>query len=148
MPRSGVKKPLFPGMYNRHLDEMRKLLHTLDPRSMPEDEDPLAMPLDSYETEAEVVLEFDLPGVAVTNIRVVQRGMVLSVEVEKPADLQQEGVRYICLERHFGRFRRTVRLPDQVDSSHLRAEYQRGVLRVICPKGRERRILIKELGCE
>lgn len=148
MPRSGVKKPLFPGMYNRHLDEMRRLLHTLDPHSMTEDEDASSMPLDSYETESEVILEFDLPGVAVTNIRLLQRGMVLLVEVDKPAELQQEGVRYICLERHFGRFRRSVRLPDQVDNSSLRAEYERGVLRIICPKGRERRILIKESGCE
>lgn len=148
MPRSGVKKPLFPGMYNRHLDEMRKLLHVLDPHALPEDEGGLAVPMDSYETEAAIVLELDLPGVEVSAINVVQRGMVLQIEVDKPADVQQEGVRYICLERHFGRFRRTVRLPDQVDSSQLRAEYQRGVLRIICPKGRERRIVIKESGCE
>lgn len=148
MPRSGAKKPLIPGMYNRHLDEMRKLLHVLDPHALPEDDGALAVPMDSYETESAIVLEFDLPGVEVTAINLVQRGMVIQIEVDKQADVQQEGIRYICLERHFGRFRRTVRLPDQVDNSHLRAEYQRGVLRIICPKGRERRILIKESGCE
>jgi len=148
MPRSGVKKPLFPGMYNRHLDEMRKLLNVLDPHDLAEDEGGLSVPMDSYETESSIVLELDLPGVDAAAIKVVQRGVILQIEVEKRADVQQEGARYICLERHFGRFRRTVRLPDQVDSSQLRAEYQRGVLRIICPKGCERRIVIKEPGCE
>ncbi len=148
MPRSGVKKPLFPGMYNRHLDEMRKLLNVLDPHDLTEDEGGLSVPMDSYETESAIVLELDLPGVDAAAIKVVQRGVILQIEVEKRADVQQEGARYICLERHFGRFRRTVRLPDQVESSQLRAEYQRGVLRIICPKGRERRIEIKESGCE
>jgi HSP20 family protein len=148
MPRSGAKKPLFPGMYNRHLDEMRKLLHVLDPHALPEDEGGLAVPMDSYETESAIVLELDLPGVDVTAVKIVQRGVMLQIEVEKRAEPPQEGTRYICLERHFGRFRRTVRLPDQVDGSQLSAEYQRGVLRIICPKGRERRILIKEPGCE
>ncbi len=148
MPRSCVKKPLFPGMYNRHLDEMRRLLQVLDPHALTEDEGGLAVPMDSYETESAIVLELDLPGVDASAINVVQRGMVLQIEVEKRAEPRQEGARYICLERHFGRFRRTVRLPDQVDNSQLRAEYQRGVLRIICPKGRERRIVIKEPGCE
>lgn len=148
MPRSGAKKPLFPRLYNRHLDEMCKLLQLLDPHTMPEDEGGLAVPMDCYETESAIVMELDLPGVDLSAVSVVQRGMLLQIDVEKKADIPQEGVRYSCLERHFGRFRRTVRLPDHVDGSHLRAEYRRGVLRIICPKGRERRILIKELGCE
>jgi HSP20 family protein len=74
--------------------------------------------------------------------------MICVVQVEKQAEPQQEQIRYLCLERHFGRLRRTVRLPDMVDPSQMRAEYQRGVLRIFCPKGRERRILIKELASE
>lgn len=148
MPRSGAKKSLFPGMYCRHLDEMRKLLQALDPHGLSDTNAGLAVPLDSYETESAIVLELDLPGVEAAAISVVQRGMVLQIDVEKRAEPPQEGIRYICLERHFGRFRRIVRLPDQVDSSRLRAEYQRGVLRIICPKGHERRILIKEPGRE
>lgn len=145
MPRSGGRKPTFPGLYNRHLDEVRTLLHTLDPRSVPDDEGGLSVPMDVYETEQEIVIELDLPGLRATEITVVQRGMVVQIEAEKQSDMPQEQVRYVCLERHFGRFRRSVRLPDHVDAGGLRAEYCRGVLRISCPKGRERRILIKEL---
>ena len=148
MPRSGGKKPTFPGLYNRHLDEMRSLLNTLDPGVNHDDEGVMSAPMDLYETESEVVFEFDLPGLLVENISLVQRGMVLFLEVEKLADTRPGHIRYICLERHFGRFRRSVRMPDQVDPLNVRAEYRKGVLKVFCPKGRERRISIKESGSE
>lgn len=148
MPRSGSKKPSFGGQYNRHLDEMRSLLRTLDPRLAAEDEGSLNAAMDIYETDQDVILEFDLPGVDPQNINLVQRGMVCVVHVEKPSEVQQEQIRYLCLERHFGRMRRTVRLPEIVDPAQISAEYQRGVLRIICPKGLERRIFIKELASE
>ncbi len=148
MPRSGGKKPSFTGQYNRHLDEMRALLRTLDPGLAAEDEGSLSAAMDIYETEHDLVLEFDLPGVSAESISLVQRGMVCVIQADKQADPPPSHVRYLCLERHFGRLRRTVRLPDLVDPTHLRAEYGRGVLRIICPKGQEHRILIKELKSE
>lgn len=148
MPRSGGKKPSYAGQYNRHLDEMRSLLRTLDPQLSAEDEGSLNAAMDIYETEHDLVLEFDLPGVSTENISLTQRGMICVIQADKPAEPQPEKVRYLCLERHFGRLRRTVRLPDLVDPTHVRAEISRGVLRIICPKGCERRILIKELKSE
>jgi HSP20 family protein len=147
MPRSGGRKPSFAGHYNRHLDEMRSLLRTLDPLAA-EDEGSLAATMDIYETDRDLVLEFDLPGVSPENISLTQRGMVFVIQVEKLSEQPQEQVRYLCLERHFGRLRRTVKIPDLVDPTHIHAEYSRGVLRIICPKGSERRIVIKELVSE
>ena len=148
MPHSGGRKPSFAGQYNRHLDEMRSLMRTLDPRLAAEDEGSLNAAMDIYETDRDLVLEFDLPGISPENISLTQRGMVCVIQVEKLSEPPREQVRYLCLERHFGRLRRTVRLPDLVDPTHIHAEYSRGVLRIICPKGRERRILIKELARE
>lgn len=148
MPHSGGRKPAFAGQYNRHLDEMRSLMRTLDPRLAAEDEGSLAVAMDVYETDSDLVLEFDLPGISPENISLVQRGMVCVIQVEKLSEPPCDNVRYLCLERRFGRLRRTVRLPDLVDPTHIHAEYSRGVLRIICPKGRERRIVIKELACE
>lgn len=148
MPRSGGKKPIFPRLYNRHLDEMRALLQILDPGAAMQDEGVLSAPMDIYETEREIVLEIDMPGLEVSAITLLIRGVMLQIEVEKMSEALPEEGRYICIERHFGRFRRTVRLPDNVDTCGLKAEYGRGVLRIICPKGQDRRIPIKELSCE
>ncbi len=144
MPKSGGRKPTYQGLYNRHLDEMRSLLNSLDTGAVSNDEAAFAAPMDIYETESEVVIEFDLPGVRVETISLLQRGMVLLLEVEKQAEPREGQVKYVCLERHFGRLSRSVRMPEQVDPSAVRAEYRKGVLKVICPKGRERRIHIKE----
>ena len=144
MPKSGGKKPTYSGLYNRHLDEMRTLLNTLDPEAVSQDDGVVAAPMDIYETETEIVIEFDLPGILPSSINLVQRGLVLFLEVEKKAEPREGQLKYICLERHFGRFNRSVRMPDNVDPSGVRAEYRRGVLKVLCPKGRERRITIKE----
>jgi HSP20 family protein len=148
MPRSGSKHASFAGNYSRHLDEMRSLLRTLDPRHAADDEGTLTAPMDIYETEHDLVLEFDLPGLGPEEICLTQRGMICVIQADKQSIPPVGQARYLCLERHFGKLRRTVRLPDMVDPSHIRAEYRRGVLRLICPKGRERRILIKEFSRE
>lgn len=148
MPRSGSKKPSFGSQYNRHLEEMRSLMRTLDPKLSADDEGGLHAAMDIYETDRDLVLEFDLPGLSPEHICLTQQGMICVIQADKLAEPQPEQVQYLCLERHFRRLRRTVRLPDIVDPTHIRAEYQRGVLRIICPKGRERRILIKELTSE
>jgi len=145
MPRSGSRRPLFSSQYNRHLEEMRSLLQALDHRFDGENEGNVTAAMDVYETETEVILEFDLPGLAPENISIVQRGLLVTLTAEKLPDQAQEQVRYLCLERHFGRMRRTIRLPDLIDPARLHAEYRRGTLRIICPKGREHRIAIKEL---
>lgn len=144
MPRSGGRKPLLSEQYNRHLDEMRSLLHALDHRFDGENEGDVSVAMDIYETDREVVLEFDLPGVLADNISIIQRGMVVVIRADKLPEPPRDQQRYLCLERHFGRMRRTVRLPDLIDPAQVRAEYRRGVLRIICPRGQERRIVIKE----
>lgn len=142
MPRSGGKKPTYPGLYSRHLNEMNTLMRTLDPHLSVDDEGALA-PMDVYETEEAFVIEFDLPGVSIEGISLIQRGALLVIEVVKDP-VQPEGeVKYICLERHFGRFRRTVRLPETVDSTGVKALCKQGVLRIFCPKGSDRRIQIQ-----
>lgn len=148
MPCSGSKHASFAGNYSRHLDEMRSLLRTLDPRHAADDEGTLTAPMDIYETEHDLVLEFDLPGLGPEEICLSQRGMICVIQADKQSTPPTGQARYLCLERHFGKLRRTVRLPDMVDPSQIRAEYRRGVLRLICPKGQERRILIKELSRE
>lgn len=144
MPKSGGKKPIYPGLYNRHLDEMRNLLNTLDPDAASQDDGALAAPMDIYETESEIVVEFDLPGIQLSSINLVQRGLILFLEVEKKAESREGQMKYICMERNFGRFTRSVRMPDNIDPVGIRAEYHRGVLKVFCPKGCERRIIVKE----
>lgn len=142
MTRFSDRKPFTQEIFNRHLSEMRSLLHALELRESFEDSE--AHPkLDMYETCSDIVIEFDLPGLNLDAISLKMSGMTLLLDACKPRE-QHEGT-FICVERSHGRFHHAVRIPGAVDPGAIRAEYRRGVLRVICPKSSERPVPIKEL---
>ncbi|OGU16472.1 MAG: hypothetical protein A2076_03580 [Geobacteraceae bacterium GWC2_53_11] len=142
MPRFTGRKPFTQEIFNRHVEEMRNLLHALELRDSFEDNETRPK-MDMYETSQDIVVEFDLPGVSLDTISLKLNGLTLVLEACKPRE-QYEG-KFICVERSYGRFHHAVHIPGNVDLAAIRAEYRRGVLRVICPKCCERQIPVTEL---
>ncbi len=142
MPHFSGRKPFTEEIFNRHVNEMRSLLHALELRDSFEDNETRPK-MDMYETGRDIVIEFDLPGFALNSISLKINGMSLILEACKPRE-SSEG-KFLCVERIHGRFHHTVHIPGNVDSGAIRAEYRRGVLRVICPKICERLVPIQEL---
>ena len=142
MPRFSGRKPFTQEIFNRHVAEMRSLLHALELRDSFEDNDTRPQ-MDMYETGQDIIIEFDLPGFNVDVISLKINGLTLTLEASKPRE-QNEG-KFICVERSHGRFHHAVNIPGNVDPGAIRAEYRRGVLRVICPKSCERLVPIKEI---
>lgn len=129
--------------YHRLFKKVYALLYTLDQHYYNDNNTSLTVVTDIFETDQAMVLEFELPGLCIDDISITLQGSLLTLEADKkppPAQKQQ----YFCIERRFGKIRQTVRLPDQIDSTLVYTEYKRGLLRVICPKGQKRSILIKE----
>ncbi len=141
MPRFSGRKPFTQEIFDRHVGELRSLLHSLELRDSFEDNETRPK-MDVYETCLDIVIEFDLPGFTLDTISLKISGMTLELEACKPRE-QNEGA-FICVERIHGRFHHTVLIPGNVDPGEIRAEYRRGVLRVICPKSSERLVPIKE----
>jgi HSP20 family protein len=141
MPRFSGRKPFTQEIFNRHVEEMRSLLHALELRDSFEDNETRPK-MDIYETCQDIVIEFDLPGFTLDAISLKMNGLTLVLEACKPRE-QNEG-KFICVERGHGHFHHAVHIPGNVDPTAIRAEYRRGVLRVICPKCGERSIPIKE----
>ncbi len=142
MPRFSGRKPFTQEIFNRHVDEMRSLLHALELRASFE-VDETRPKIDIYETGLDVVIEFDLPGCDLNAISLKMSGLTLILEASKPRETN-EG-KFICVERSYGHFNHTVHIPGNVDPCLIRAEYRRGVLRVICPKSSESLVPIQEL---
>ena len=90
-------------------------------------------PLDVSETESDIVLSLDLPGVEQDSIDVeVDEGTVtIGGSRER---VTREGERFYRVERRFGTFTRSVPLPPGIDESRIQAEYRDGVLEVRIPK--------------
>jgi HSP20 family protein len=102
--------------------------------------------LDVEESADAFVLHVELPGVAADDVEVSLEDNVLTVSGERRfyADREVDGFRRI--ERSFGRFHRSVRLPDRVDAARVRATHRDGVLMISVPKSEEakpRRITVE-----
>ncbi len=94
-------------------------------------------PLDLFECGNSLVLIVELPGVSPDDIIVKIYENVLTIEGVKK-DMAPEGGRYICVEREFSRFRRSVSLPVRVDPEKGVARMKNGILRITLPIQEER----------
>jgi HSP20 family protein len=90
--------------------------------------------LDVWETDAELVYAFDLPGIPEQEISVEVHDDTLTVTATRERTSEQEGDRYYRFERRTGAFSRAVGLPAGIDVDQIRASTADGVLEVRVPK--------------
>ena len=84
--------------------------------------------------ERRYIHTFEIPGQAQEDVNITLEDGVLTVKGEEKHELEEkrEGVHYV--ERQFGTFSRSVRLPKETDLEGISAEMNNGVLTVHIPK--------------
>ena len=95
--------------------------------------------MDLVETEQDLVLRADLPGLSKADVELEVKDGVLTVSGERKAEHEEKSEGYYRVERAFGRFSRSLTVPDGVDSEAITAEFADGVLEVRIPKPAERK---------
>jgi HSP20 family protein len=95
--------------------------------------------VDVWETEKELVLSFDLPGIAEDQIAVEVEDNVLTVSGQRERTSDHSNERFYRFERRFGTFSRSVTLPAGVSEDAIKADYTNGVLEVRVPKPEEQK---------
>jgi len=96
--------------------------------------------LDVSETDNEYRVRADLPGVNKDDLDINIQDGVLTINAEtKYEDEQKEKGRVIRQERRYGKFVRSMRLGDAVDTENVKAEYKEGVLHLVLPKADQAR---------
>lgn len=95
--------------------------------------------LDVWESEDELVLALDLPGISEEDVSVEVDEGVLTISGERSRTSEETNDRYYRFERRFGQFSRSVTLPQGIDASGIKAEFTSGVLEVHVPKPAERK---------
>ena len=90
--------------------------------------------VDMFEEGEHLVVKAELPGISRDdlNLRIVDGNLIISGE--KGSGETVERSNYLRLERHHGSFTRTLRLPDGLDTEHIRASFRDGILDVRIPK--------------
>ena len=95
---------------------------------------------DVVETEREIRVQVEMPGLRRENIEVDVENNVLTIRGEKREERTegQEG-RYHLAERRWGTFARSFVLPRDVDADNIQASFEDGVLTVRIPKSEKAR---------
>ncbi|MFF5705261.1 Hsp20/alpha crystallin family protein [Streptomyces sp. NPDC012794] len=110
---------------------------------------PSVMPMDAYREGEEYVIAFDLPGVSPDAIDIdVERNM-LTVKAERRPAVKSDDVQMELSERPLGVFSRQIVLADTLDTEHIAADYDAGVLTLRIPiaeRAKPRKISIKADG--
>jgi HSP20 family protein len=92
---------------------------------------PSVMPMDAWRDGDTFVVEFDLPGVDADSVDLDVERNVLTVHAERPG--HDRDVELIASERPRGVFSRQLILGDNLDTDHVAAHYQAGVLTLRIP---------------
>ena len=91
------------------------------------------IPLDIVRNEDNVTVHATLPGVNPDDIDVTVDEGVLSIKAETKADEERKDGDYLVRERRYGKFHRSMRLPENVDADHAEPHYENGVLTIKLP---------------
>ena len=104
--------------------------------------------VDVAETDNDVQVTAELPGVDEKDIDVTLADRALTIKAEKRAEKKEEGKQYHMVERSYGSFTRNVLLPCDVDQEAADAKFDKGVLSIILPKSAEARRKTKTIKIE
>jgi HSP20 family protein len=94
-------------------------------------------PVDIYEDEHNLVLKLEIPGVNEDDLNVSLENNTLSVSGERKFEKEEKEENFHRIERRFGSFTRTFRLPNTVDPEKVEAGYDKGILKVTLGKRAE-----------
>jgi HSP20 family protein len=99
-----------------------------------EDSDAVVPSIDVRETEAELVVEAELPGMDEKDVSVTLTNGVLTLKGEKKSEREEKKDDYHLMERSYGSFQRSFQVADTIDADKVKAAFEKGVLKVTLPK--------------
>jgi HSP20 family protein len=89
---------------------------------------------DLIESGTHYILRADLPGVSEDDVNIELDSNVLTVSGERKSAHEDRKQGYYRVERSYGSFRRSLRLPEGVDAEAIKATFDKGVLEISVPK--------------
>lgn len=89
---------------------------------------------DVAETEKAYTITGEIPGMDMKDLDVTLTDGILTVTGGKKQEKEDKGEHYHRVERHYGSFRRSFRIPDNVKPEKSKATYKDGVLKLTLPK--------------
>ena len=90
--------------------------------------------VDIYETQNEIVVKAELPGMERKDIELSLENNVLTLKGNRQFEKEAKDENYHRIERSYGTFSRSFSIPAVVDESRIAADHRDGVLTITLPK--------------
>jgi HSP20 family protein len=90
--------------------------------------------IDVRETDTDLIVEAELPGMDEKDVSVTLSNGVLTVKGEKKSEREEKEEDYHLMERSYGSFQRSFRLADTIDPDKVTAAFDKGVLKITLGK--------------
>ncbi len=90
-------------------------------------------PVNIFEKGGDLVLVTELPGIRKEDLQLQVKRNTLRLAGERTINYG-ENISYHRVERNSTKFDRTLRLPINIESDHVKAEYQDGILVISLPR--------------
>jgi HSP20 family protein len=131
----------FGVMERRFEDLFRRPFSLMDPSWWPRlrmsEAEVLSPTVDIFEEGDDVVVKAELPGIKKEDISVDITDNTLVISGERKQEEKVEKKDYYRLERSYGSFSRTLRMPTEVKTDKAKANFKDGVLEIRVPKTEE-----------
>ena len=103
--------------------------------------------VDVSETDKEVEVKADLPGMDEKDVEVSLANGVLTIKGERKAEKEDkdEKKNFHRVERSYGLYRRSIALPCEIDEDKVKANFTKGVLTVTMPKTAEAKSKVRKI---
>jgi HSP20 family protein len=124
------------------IDPFRELASFFETFTEPTGKDQLTAgsfvpPVDVYEDEHNLVLKLEIPGLNDEDINVSVENNTLTVQGERKFEKEEKEENFHRIERRYGSFVRTFKLPNTVDAEKVEASYEKGILKITMAKRAE-----------
>jgi HSP20 family protein len=151
-----MPKSMLPDIFRRPgggMDMFRTLHREIDQlfddftRGFPTFGDSGVMPvnLDMAETDKAFEVTAELPGARPEDIEISLSDGVLYVKGEKKTEKEDKQKNYHMMERSYGAFQRSFRLPTEVDPDKVEARFENGLLKITLPKAPQAQSKVRKI---
>jgi len=123
----------------RELEEVSARLNRLFGRTPARESEMLAvadwMPaVDISETDTAYLVKAEIPGVNKEDVKVTMQDGMLTIQGERKQEKEEKGRKFHRIERSYGSFARSFRVPGDADENSVKAEFKDGMLNVTLAK--------------
>jgi len=101
--------------------------------------------VDVSENDAAYLIKGEIPGVKKDDVKVTIEDGMLTMRGERKQEKEDKGEKYHRIERSYGSFVRSFRLPEDADETGIKAEFKDGLISVTLPKTEKAKSKPKEI---